>query len=73
MTLSVLMYVMMMTTLVVLVGVLVVDAVGDVLSWHARRSSRVRARRPTADGPAHGVRCGRSAAAPRAQARSAHR
>ncbi|MEA2274731.1 MAG: hypothetical protein QOI98_3439 [Solirubrobacteraceae bacterium] len=73
MTLSVLMYAMMMTTLVVLVGVLVVDAVGDVLSWYARRSSRFRASRPTDDGPAHGVRSGRSAAAPQARARSAHR
>jgi hypothetical protein len=68
MTLSVLMYAMMMTTLVLLVGVLVVDAVRDVLRWSARRAARA-----TGDAPAHGVRCGTSVAAPRAQARSAHR
>jgi len=76
MTLSVLMYAMMMATLVVLVGVLVVGAVGDVLAWFGRRAPRsvgARASRPTGDGPAHAVRCGTSAVAPRARARSAHR
>ena len=68
MTLSALMYAMMTTTLVLLVGVLVVDAVRDVLSWSARRASRA-----TDDGPARGARSGTSAAAPRAPARSAHR
>jgi hypothetical protein len=73
MTLSVLMYAMMTTTLVVLVGVLAVDAVRDVLSWFARGAPRVHARGATADGPARGVRSGTSAAAPRVPARSAHR
>ena len=73
MTLSVVMYTMMMTTLVVLVGMLVVDAVRDVLSWSARRTTRFGASRPIDDGPARGVRCGTSAAAPRVPARSAHR
>jgi hypothetical protein len=35
-----LMYAMMMATLVVLVGVLAVDAVRDVLRWSARRAPR---------------------------------
>jgi len=73
MTLSVLMYAMMMTTLVVLVGVLTLDAVRDVLSWFARRAPRFQVRGATDDGPARGVRSGTSAAAPRAPARSAHR
>lgn len=50
MTLSVLMYAMMMTTLVVLVGVLVVDAVRDVLRSSARRAPRT-AGQPGRSGP----------------------
>ena len=40
MTLSVLMYAMMMVSLVVLVGVLIVDAVRDVLRWSVDRAAR---------------------------------
>jgi hypothetical protein len=40
MTLSVLMYAMMMVSLVVLVGVLSVDAVRGVSRWSVRRAAR---------------------------------
>jgi hypothetical protein len=40
MTLSVLMYAMMVVSLVVLVGVLSVDAVRGVLRWSVRRAPR---------------------------------
>jgi hypothetical protein len=50
MTLSVLMYAMMITTFVALVGVLVVDAVRDVLRSSARRAPR-SAGQPGSAGP----------------------
>lgn len=53
MTLSVLIYAMMMATFVALAGVLVFDAVSAVLRWsaHSRaRSARPVERRPTASG-----------------------
>ncbi len=46
MTLSVLMYAMMMATFVALAGVLAFDAVTGVLRWSARRAARSTASAP---------------------------
>lgn len=64
MTLSLLMYTLMMTTLVVLVGVLVVDAVRGLSRSYARRATRPGARAhglPASSGARnHGVASTRS-------------